>query len=70
GKAVPELSQPPAPIGAIPPPPKAAGPVPPPPSGPDRTQAPPVPPTGLPEGWTEAQWNSYGWQYIDALSKQ
>ena len=27
-------------------------------------------PTGLPDGWTQEQWNSYGWQYIDALSKQ
>ena len=34
----------------------------------NRQQAPPVPPTGLPDGWTEQQWASYGWQYIDALS--
>ena len=27
----------------------------------------PLPPTGLPDGWTEEQWSSYGWQYIDAL---
>ena len=36
----------------------------------DRSQPPPLPPTGLPDGWTEEQWSSYGWQYIDALSKQ
>ena len=80
GKAVPELAQPPAPTGPIPPPPgsvgpvppapNAASPVPPPPSGPDRTKPAPVPPTGLPDGWTQEQWNSYGWQYIDALSKK
>ena len=35
----------------------------------DRTVPPPVPPTGLPDGWTTEQWNSYGWQYIDALTK-
>ena len=36
----------------------------------DRSQPPPLPPTGLPDGWTEEQWSSYGWQYIDALSKK
>ena len=80
GKAVPELAQPPAPTGPIPPPPgsvgsvppapTAASPVPSPPTGPDRTKPAPVPPTGLPDGWTQEQWNSYGWQYIDALSKK
>ena len=69
GKAVPALaavppapgSPPPAPSNAVPPPPVA---------GPDRSRPAPVPPTGLPDGWTQEQWNSYGWQYIDALSKQ
>ena len=64
-KAVPELAQPPAP--------QVASPIPPPPSmsaQPDRSQPAPLPPSGLPDGWTEEQWNSYGWQYIDALSKQ
>ena len=64
GKAVPELAQPPAPTGPIPPPPgsvspvppapNAASPVPPPPSGPDRTKpAPSTPglPTDGPEQW-------------------
>ncbi|MBQ70380.1 MAG: hypothetical protein CMA65_02690 [Euryarchaeota archaeon] len=35
----------------------------------DRSVPPPVPPTGLPNGWTQEQWASYGWQYIDALTK-
>ena len=64
-KAVPELAQAPSP--------QPASPIPPPPSmtaQPDRTQPAPIPPTGLPDGWTPEQWNSYGWQYIDALSKQ
>jgi hypothetical protein len=39
------------------------------PPGLDRSQPPPLPPTGLPDGWTQEQWNSYGWQFIDALSK-
>lgn len=54
--------------------PNGGGPTPPPmdaqPPAPstNRDQPPPVPPSGLPEGWTEQQWTSYGWQYIDALS--
>jgi hypothetical protein len=36
----------------------------------NRSSPPPLPPTGLPDGWTEDQWTSYGWQYIDALSKK
>jgi hypothetical protein len=36
----------------------------------NRSSPPPLPPTGLPDGWTEDQWASYGWQYIDALSKK
>jgi len=65
GKALPALSTsaPPAPASPIPPPPQAA-------VGPDRSQPAPLPPTGLPDGWTQEQWNSYGWQFIDALSKQ
>ena len=27
----------------------------------------PLPPTGLPEGWTQEQWNHFGWQYIDSF---
>ena len=70
GKAVPTLAAvPPAPGNPVPPAPSNAVP-PPPVAGPDRSQPAPVPPTGLPDGWTQEQWNSYGWQYIDALSKQ
>ena len=29
----------------------------------------PLPPTGLPEGWTQEQWNHFGWQYIDSFKK-
>ena len=29
----------------------------------------PIPPTGLPSGWTEEQWNHFGWQYIDSLTQ-
>ena len=71
-KSVPTLAVP-APQQAPTPPAPAAPvtPIPPPPStlGPDRSQPAPLPPTGLPDGWTQEQWNSYGWQYIDALRK-
>ena len=30
----------------------------------------PLPPTGLPEGWTQEQWNHFGWQYIEGFSKK
>ena len=30
---------------------------------------PPIPPTGLPQGWTQDQWNHFGWQYVDAMTK-
>lgn len=30
---------------------------------------PPLPPTGLPQGWTQEQWNHFGWQYVDAMKK-
>ena len=65
GKDLPALSTvaPAAPDSPIPPPPQAM-------VGPDRSQPAPLPPTGLPAGWTQEQWNSYGWQFIDALSKQ
>ena len=29
----------------------------------------PLPPTGLPEGWTQEQWNHFGWQYIDSFKQ-
>lgn len=64
-KDLPELA-PVAPVAAVstPPPPPQMRP------GPDRSKPAPLPPTGLPDGWTQDQWNSYGWQYIDALAKQ
>jgi hypothetical protein len=30
---------------------------------------PPLPPTGLPEGWTQEQWNHFGWQYVESMMK-
>ncbi len=69
-KSVPELAPaappapgtPPAPMPAVPPQPVVTPAL-------DRSQPPPLPPTGLPEGWSDEQWASYGWQYIDALRK-
>ncbi len=29
---------------------------------------PPLPPSGLPDGWSQDQWESFGWQYLDALN--
>jgi hypothetical protein len=29
---------------------------------------PPMPQTGLPEGWTQEQWNYYGQKYLDKLN--
>ena len=71
-KSVPTLAVPaPQQAPAAPAPAAPVAPIPPPPStlGPDRSQPAPLPPTGLPDGWTQEQWNSYGWQYIDALRK-
>lgn len=30
---------------------------------------PPIPPNGLPVGWTDEQWQHFGWQYLDALNE-
>ena len=38
-------------------------------SGDDDSGIAPIPPTGLPEGWTQEQWNHFGWQYIDSFKK-
>jgi len=70
-KALPEIdgNMPPPPGLMIPPPqavpapiaqatPSAATPAP-----------PPIPPTGLPQGWTQDQWNHFGWQYVEAMKK-
>ena len=67
-KAVPAIAPTtpdPVAAGTPPPPPMNAQP---PATAVDRSQPPPLPPTGLPDGWTEEQWASYGWQYIDALA--
>ena len=34
------------------------------------TRTPQIPADGLPEGWTEQQWQYYGQQWIDARNKQ
>jgi hypothetical protein len=34
---------------------------------PTNQPAPPLPPTGLPEGWTEQQWQHYGHQYVASM---
>jgi hypothetical protein len=54
------------------PPPAAVAPVPAQPAQPAPAVAaqpapPPLPPTGLPEGWTQDQWNHFGWQYVESL---
>ena len=64
-KIVPQIAIPPVPQ------PNAALPVPTPvvqPNSIDRGIA-PIPPTGLPSGWTQEQWNHFGWQYIDSLKQ-
>jgi hypothetical protein len=38
-------------------------------SGGDDRGIAPIPPTGLPSGWTQEQWNHFGWQYIDSLKQ-
>jgi hypothetical protein len=35
----------------------------------DGRAPPPLPPTGLPEGWTEDQWNHFGWKYVESMMK-
>ena len=30
---------------------------------------PPIPPTGLPQGWTQEQWSHFGWQFVEAMKK-
>ena len=73
-KAVPEINTNavapiPAPLPAPVPAPAAPTPKPAAPVGqPDPRGIAPLPPTGLPEGWTQEQWNHFGWQYIDGFS--
>lgn len=70
-KSVPELKpQPPIPApGQIPMPmPQPAPAVQ--PAQPDPRGIAPLPPTGLPEGWSQDQWNHFGWKYIEGFSKK
>jgi hypothetical protein len=39
------------------------------PVAPGQRPPPPLPPTGLPEGWTQDQWNHFGWQYVESMKK-
>ena len=36
--------------------------------GGNEQDAPPIPEDGLPEGWTEEQWNHYGHQYVSSIN--
>ena len=47
----------------------AAPPAPAQPAAPGQRPPPPLPPTGLPEGWTQDQWNHFGWQYVESMKK-
>jgi hypothetical protein len=83
-KTLPEIdmSLPPPPGLVFPPPNTLAGnlpaPIPPPlaPAGVDTAEEdaeesrgePPIPPSGLPDGWSQDQWEHFGWQYLDALN--
>ena len=66
-KIVPQIAIPPVPQ------PTATVPTPTPspsnPSGDGDRGIAPLPPTGLPSGWTQQQWDHFGWQYIDSLSQ-
>jgi hypothetical protein len=69
-KAVPELkldpipAPMPVPAPVVAPTPKPAAPA----AQLDPRGIAPLPPTGLPEGWTQEQWNHFGWQYIEGFS--
>ena len=68
-KTVPELNlntvpPQPNPLPAPTPQPKVA-----PLAQPDPRGVAPLPPTGLPEGWTQEQWNHFGWKYIEGFPK-
>jgi hypothetical protein len=70
----------PPPTGLVMPPPNASLAIPAPPvaepkaedntkDGSDDSRGePPIPPSGLPDGWSQDQWNHFGWQYLDALN--
>jgi hypothetical protein len=63
--AIPPVPQPiPQPTATVPTP-NSAGET----NGDDNRGIAPLPPTGLPAGWTQEQWNHFGWQYVDSLTK-
>jgi hypothetical protein len=63
--AIPPVPQPiPQPTAAVPTPNSADAT-----NGDDNLGIAPLPPTGLPDGWTQEQWNHFGWQYVDSLTK-
>ena len=68
GKSLPtiEHSAPP-PAAVAPAPAQPAQPAQPAPAAAAQPAPPPLPPTGLPEGWTQDQWNHFGWQYVESL---
>ena len=69
-KTVPELKTEPSMQIPSPVPAPAPQPVVAPLAQPDPRGIAPLPPTGLPEGWTQEQWNHFGWKYIEGFSKR
>ncbi|MDP6866656.1 MAG: hypothetical protein QGG62_06935 [Candidatus Poseidoniaceae archaeon] len=70
-KTVPELKLDPAiPVPSPVPAPAPQAAIAPPLAQPDPRGVAPLPPTGLPEGWTQEQWNHFGWKYIEGFSKK
>ena len=68
GKSLPTIEQSaPPPAAVAPAPAQRAQPAQPAPAAAAQPAPPPLPPTGLPEGWTQDQWNHFGWQYVESL---
>jgi len=68
-KIVPQIAIPPVPQQVPQPTANVPTPAPASPSGDDNRGIAPIPPTGLPSGWTQQQWDHFGWQYIDSLKQ-
>ena len=68
-KIVPQIAIPPVPQQVPQPTANVPTPAPVSPSGDDNRGIAPIPPTGLPSGWTQQQWDHFGWQYIDSLKQ-
>ena len=65
GKAIPSIEAA-APVATAPEPQPTAAPA----TAPSGQRAPPpLPPTGLPDGWTQDQWNHFGWQFVESMLK-